>query len=58
MSHSRTRDNVTPLPRRVRPFWKLSPLQRMAEGLCPHCGHPDSSGQPHLVFGCSNSGRR
>lgn len=46
------------LPRRIRPFWKLTPLQRMAEGLCPHCGNPDSTGQPHIVFGCSNNGRR
>lgn len=54
---SRTYRTISPLPVRVRPFWKLSPQDRTARGLCPYCGVADHAGD-HLIFGCTPAGRR
>lgn len=54
---SRTSRNISHLPTRSRPFWKLHPSERIARGLCPHCGAHDPSGT-HFDFGCSLSNGR
>lgn len=54
---SRTYRDTTTIPARQRPFWKLTPIERMARGLCPYCGERDADNS-HLVFGCNNGRAR
>lgn len=42
--------------RRIRPFWKLAPHERVARGLCLYCGELDPQ-QDHGIFGCRKAGR-
>lgn len=55
---SRTyRNNIIALPvRGSRPFWKLSPLERLSRGLCEYCGQPDAVNH-HPIFGCKGGTR-